>query len=119
MINAIAKIKDIIQGKVTLGKPRSKHWPKARAQHLSVNPKCAGCGGTHKLEVHHKMPFHLDPLFELDPTNLVTLCEAKKNGINCHLLIGHLGSFKSYNKDVVADAATIQLKITLRPKELT
>jgi len=48
------------------------------------------------------MPFHLDPAKELDPTNLITLCMSKKE---CHLYIGHGGSFKQYNPNVRSDAA--------------
>ena len=48
------------------------------------------------------MPFHLDPALELDPTNLITLCMDEKE---CHLHIGHGGSFKQYNPEVRRMAA--------------
>ena len=48
-------------------------------------------------------------------TNLITLCESGHNGINCHLGVGHLGSFKSYNKDVESDSLQWNKKITTRP----
>jgi predicted TIM-barrel fold metal-dependent hydrolase len=77
------------------------------------------CGGNVKLEVHHIKPFHLHPALELDPTNLATLCEAVKDGVNCHLLFGHLGNFKSFNTEVLGDAGNWALKIKNRPlKEL-
>lgn len=102
--------------KVPRGVRRSTHWPLVRAQHLKKNPRCAACGGTKKVEVHHKLPFHLHPDLELDPKNLITLCEAKEDGVNCHLLFGHLGSFKSFNRNVEADARDWQQKMTNRPK---
>ena len=73
------------------------------------------CGGKVKLEVHHKKPFHIHPELELDPTNFITLCEADKGGVNCHLLFGHLGNFKSLNDTVETDAAQWNTKIKSRP----
>jgi len=62
------------------------------------------CGGKEKLEVHHLQPFHIKPDLELDPNNLITLCESKNHGINCHLFIGHLGNYKSINDTAQQDA---------------
>lgn len=101
--------------KIPTGLVRSTHWPKVRALHLKKNPTCIFCGGSHKLEVHHILPFHLHPDRELDPDNLATLCEQDKGGVNCHLLAGHLGSYHSYNPDVVKDAAYWLDKINNRP----
>lgn len=63
------------------------------------------------MQVHHVIPFHWcvllgRPDLELDPRNLITLCEdeAGKPGENHHLLVGHLGSFQSANLDVEVDA---------------
>jgi|SRR5579859_4179589 len=97
------------------GKKRSSEWPKVRKQHLEKFPKCEVCEGIFKLNVHHKLPFHLHPELELDSTNLITLCESDHNGLNCHLAIGHLGSFKSYNKNVDTDANIWNNKIKNRP----
>lgn len=105
-----------IEKQKTHGKKRSQEWPKARKAYLKIHPKCFVCLGTDKLNVHHKQPFHLNPELELDPKNFITLCETKKKGINCHLAFGHLGSFKSFNKDVVEDTKTWRLKILNRPK---
>jgi 5-methylcytosine-specific restriction endonuclease McrA len=89
--------------------PRSPHWPRVRAQWLAHHPTCAACGGTLNIEVHHKKPFHLFPALELDPKNFLTLCEPM--GIEHHLKVGHTiggkSSWKIYNVNVVADAATI------------
>jgi 5-methylcytosine-specific restriction enzyme A len=108
-------VKHIESEKEPKGSKRSDKWPKARKAFLVDNPTCAMCGGNKKLEVHHIRPFHLHPDLELDPKNFVTLCENKKDGSNCHLLFGHLGSFKSFNVNVVQDAAEWQDKIKKRP----
>lgn len=97
-------IKEKIQGKLPAGVRRSARWPHVRAEHLKQHPACALCGGKNKLEVHHIVPFHVNPDRELDPNNLITLCESKKGGINCHLAVGHLGSYHRYNPDVAVDA---------------
>jgi hypothetical protein len=117
-MNVITHIVDAAQGKHPITHPRSGKWPAIRRAHLDANPCCAVCGGTDKLEVHHKKPFHLDPALELDPTNLITLCEANKDGVNCHLFVGHLGSFKAFNPAVAEDAAAWQQKLKSRPLAL-
>jgi hypothetical protein len=101
--------------KEPVGSARSGHWPTVRKHWLDMHPQCAVCTGTHKLEVHHIHPFHLAPHLELDPANLITLCENDKDGVNCHLLFGHLGNFKSVNESVKEDAAEWKRKIGERP----
>lgn len=81
---------------------RSGCWPTVR-KHFLEGKVCAVCGGTKKLESHHKMPFHLDPTKELDTSNLIPLCEGNPK-VNCHLVFGHLGDFKGLNPNVVTDA---------------
>lgn len=112
----VADIKDRISGKVPKGSKRSNQWPKVRAAHLKDNASCALCGGKKKLEVHHIHPFHLHPELELDPKNLITLCESKANGINCHLFFGHLGNFKGVNPQVPKDALEWAARILERLK---
>lgn len=92
----------------TRGATRSSQWPTVRRNHLKANPACAVCGEAKKVQVHHKRPFHLHPELELDPTNLITLCE--KPGRDCHLVFGHAGDFKGYNPSVEADALAWRLK---------
>lgn len=94
---------------------RSSKWPTVRKHYLENNPACAVCGGCIKLEVHHVRPFHLHPGLELDPLNLITLCESGRHGINCHLFIGHLGSYKSYNVSVKQDAYKWHDRMKSRP----
>lgn len=100
--------------KVPKGAKRSPEWPKVRKAHLAKFPTCAMCGTKNKLEVHHIKPFHLHPELELEPSNLITLCESKVDA-NCHLLFGHLGNFKSLNATVIHDAKAWNEKIKDRP----
>ncbi|HYE70421.1 MAG TPA: HNH endonuclease [Aquabacterium sp.] len=88
------------------GLRRSSAWATVRAEHLRANPECAACGGRTHLAVHHKVPFHVDPARELDPDNLITLCDhpARK----CHFAIGHLWSWERWNPDVDRVAADLR-----------
>jgi hypothetical protein len=83
--------------------PRSGKWSTVRKHHLEKNPTCAACGGTTLLNVHHIQPFHIHPELELDPTNLITLCEDPMK--LCHCAVGHAFDWKSYVPTVVEDAA--------------
>lgn len=114
MLAIIKQVKDAIQGKAPLGSKRSKQWPRVRKAHLKLNPRCALCGGKKKVEVHHIVPFHVEPALELVAANLITLCESRKGGITCHLFAGHLGSYRRQNKAVVEDACYLSQR--LNPK---
>lgn len=84
------------------GTERSSQWPHVEKEHLMHEPSCAACGYRGKgLQVHHIKPFHLHPNLELDPRNLITLCEIK--GRNHHLLLGHLDEWESYNVNIRED----------------
>lgn len=104
---------DLREKHKTQGKERSKEWPKVRRAHLKLFPTCAVCGGKKKLQVHHIKPFHLHPQLETEMSNLITVCEAP--GHDCHLQFGHLGSFKSWNKDIRKDAERWLKKRLNRP----
>jgi len=54
------------------------------------------------LQVHHVVPFSIAAGLELDPTNLLTLCMGE---FDCHLKLGHGGSFRYYNPHVREIAA--------------
>ncbi len=111
MLHFYREIKDRIQGKAPRGARRSRKWRGVRAEHLRDQPECQVCGLSSRVEVHHIIPFHVAPHLELDPRNLVTLCENKKYGINCHLLIGHLGNYRRVNTDFHVDAMTWHIKL--------
>jgi len=99
----------------TLGNKRSSKWPSVKKVWLKENKTCVVCGGKTKLNVHHKKPFYLFPELELDPTNLITLCEAGKRGVNCHCHFGHIGDWKSYNLNVEEDSLAWRKKFKERP----
>jgi hypothetical protein len=85
-------IKNLLEG-------RSPGWEKVRKTHLKDFPACAACGKVDKgNEVHHVIPFNLEPSKELDPANLLTLCERH------HLVFGHFDNFANYNRNVVYSA---------------
>lgn len=108
----IKAVSDTLRGKSpSLAHRRSGKWPTVRKNFLLLNPRCAVCDGSRNLEVHHKKPFHVEPALELIFSNLITLCESKKSGINCHLFVGHLGNFKNINPNVVEDAAFWKAKL--------
>ncbi len=101
----ITRIKDIVQGKASLNSTkRSAQWVKVRKEHLKQHSLCEVCGSKTNLNVHHIKPYHSHPELELTPENLITLCENTKKGINCHLLIGHLGNYKKINPHCIEDA---------------
>lgn len=81
---------------------RSGKWPTIEKHFREAHPTCAACGSKDNLNIHHIIPFHIDRSLELDFNNLITLCMGKKE---CHLRLGHAGSFKSYNLYIVRDAA--------------
>lgn len=101
MIRHLRALKESLEGKPFA--VRSSHWSTVRKHHLQNHPTCAACGGTEKLQVHHKQPYHLHPDLELEPTNLITLCEY--GDIDCHFNIGHHRDWKSFNPNVELDAA--------------
>ena len=88
------------------GAPRSGEWPRVRREHLATQPACAACGRAKEVEVHHVVPFRDRPELELDPADLITLC-----GDPCHLVHGHLLSWKRSNPDVREDAARYRAKM--------
>jgi hypothetical protein len=95
----------------SVGSTRSSKWPAKRRQHLARQPACQWCGTLKYPEVHHIDPVHKAPEKELDDNNLITLC----GGNNCHLNMGHLGNWASWNSTVVEDCKQWQTKRSKRP----
>lgn len=91
------------------GRSRSARWPSVRAEHLAIHPRCAACDSPEDLEAHHIIPFHLSPSRELDKDNLLTMCR------RCHLLLGHLTDWSSYNEHAREDCAALFTRIRQRP----
>lgn len=105
-------VKDRLQGKAPPGSRRSSAWRSVRADHLEEFPECAVCGSARNLEVHHILPFAMFPDLELEPGNLLTLCEhGRLKSLNCHLLIGHLGDYRKFNPSAGADAVYWRRKL--------
>lgn len=92
------------------GSARSPKWRAVRNAFIKAHPHCAVCGGDTDLDIHHCIPFSVNPMLELDENNLLTLCTPH------HLLVGHLMSYRSYNASVRSDASEWKLKIFNRPK---
>jgi hypothetical protein len=90
---------------------RSSNWRNVRAEHLKQYPECAACGRKDNLEVHHIIPYHICPDKELDPTNLITLCDKY-----CHFVFGHLMDYKSWNVNVIEDCQKYSIDKKNRPK---
>ena len=103
-------IADRVQGKAPKNARRSSRWRKVRDEFLRGRC-CEICGGKRFLVAHHEIPFHLAPDLELEPSNLIALCEAKRYGINCHLLVGHVGNWQRCNVNARADVAYWRVKI--------
>lgn len=99
LLSSLDKIKSKRRERAKL-RSRSKYWEAVRDRHLEMFPVCAGCGGHDELQVHHIVPFHISPELELVPRNLITLCMGY---YDCHLKLGHGGSFRCYNPDIVRD----------------
>jgi hypothetical protein len=95
---------------MALSAPRSSKWRKVRKEHLEANPSCAACGGFENVVPHHIIPVHLEPSMELDPLNLISLCEGKV--CNCHLFFGHLRNWCRYNPEIIEDAKKWKDKIS-------
>lgn len=95
-------------GEVVAKKARSPQWPKIMGEHLSEHPECAACGGDEDLNVHHIVPYHLDPSRELDPENLITLCRFH------HFDLGHLGHWVAWCPVVFEIASLHRLAYRLR-----
>lgn len=69
---------------------RSPHWPAARSKWLANNPTCAFCGTPEGVEVHHKIPVHVSPGYELDEGNFLTACRLD------HFRICHAGNWRDW-----------------------
>lgn len=88
---------------------RSHHWPTFRAHWLRDHGECAACGTKEHLQVHHVFPFHLHPDLELDPGNVITLCEGPSR--ICHFALGHLYDWHRFNPHVREDVRRFRSRV--------
>lgn len=107
---SVLEAKNAITFLAATATPRSPQWPRVRATHLKEHPTCAACGSKIGCEVHHLRPYHLFPHLELDPANLLTLCD--RAGRSCHLTFGHLYDWSRFNARAVDDAARMLERVT-------
>ena len=99
-----------------LGTPRVAGWAKLAKVHLRVYPACQVCGRRTNVVPHHKLPVSFRPDLELDPDNLVTLCNGHRSFGGCHQWVGHLGDPHSYNPDVMPDIDIWREKMAAKPR---
>lgn len=100
----IKHLVDTAKGKHALRTKRSSQWPAVEKAYKAKHPACEICGRKHFIQVHHKQPFHLRPDLELDPDNLISLCEPPHRVFKCHLIFGHVGNFRLFNPTIGQDA---------------
>lgn len=101
-MNLLRRILAWLRKPQPVGSRRHPSWRKVRARHLAANPECAACGETRNVDVHHIIPVSVEPLFELDDANLITLCDETAN--DHHRWIGHGGNWRLWNGNVRKDA---------------
>jgi len=102
-------LRDLFDPAVFSGARRSRTWRKTKREFAKIHPKICPFGCTKKIELHHKVPFHVAPHLEEVFSNLMWLCRKH------HFEWGHLNNFHSHNMDVVADTEWFKEKIKNRP----
>ena len=81
--------------------PRSEHWHTCEHAFMQASVGCVMCGRKDvPRNAHHIVPYHFlvtvgRPDLECDPRILADMCVEHEE--EHHLLVGHLGSFESYN----------------------
>jgi hypothetical protein len=109
IVCAIAFALVVCAAALAFGAERSSKWDEVQKAYLTAHPTCEACGSKVELNVHHVLPFHLFPEFELEPSNLITLCKWH------HMPLGHLGLFQAYNPLIREDAARHLARVKARP----
>ena len=113
VVALLARAVGLLPKRPIYGAARSGKWPALERNWLKVHPHCAACGTSEQVSVHHKRPFHLHPDLELDPANLITLCEKHC----CHLMHGHNGDWHAYNPHVEEDTRFFRRRVEQRKYE--
>lgn len=91
---------------------RHKDWARVRDAWLKAHPECAVCKSKENVVVHHIDPVQHAPEKELVETNFLTLCEGPP--VNCHLFVGHLMNWASWNPLAQIHAAMWRYRIANR-----
>lgn len=79
----------------SLGVRETFKYRKAMKEYLLEHPNCEYCGRSKKVDVHHEIPVSVAPELATEKSNMITLCRKPA----CHLIIGHFGDFKKWNKN--------------------
>ena len=70
---------------------------RAMRAYRKAHPYCEFLGKRYtKIDVHHKIPVHVDPLRAGDPSNFISLSRFP----NAHLIVGHMGNWRNWNARV-------------------
>lgn len=78
-------------------------YRKIMKQYSLEHPVCQFCGiSGGRIDVHHKIPVSQAPELACDKSNLITLHRKPQ----CHLVVGHHGNWKDFNKNVEATCKT-------------
>ncbi|MEI7486605.1 MAG: HNH endonuclease [Chryseobacterium sp.] len=97
MISFIKNLFGLRSGIKNLFELRSGKWNGRRKKWLIENDSCIACGKKSSLQVHHKIPVHIDESKELIEDNFCTLCAT------CHFVFGHSHNWSLYNPFVIED----------------
>jgi hypothetical protein len=84
---------------------RDPSWDAVRDAYLAEHKRCEACGWTLDLQVHHVMEPGEDPVLWVVGENMVALCMGPEE---CHLRIGHGGSFNCRNPMAAEHAAILR-----------
>jgi len=87
---------------------RHPDWSYVARMYMIDEPNCRVCGKKGEA-VHHILPVHLRPDLELDRNNMATVCH------RCHLFVGHLDNWLSWNVSFNFDASRIRNNVHMRP----
>ena len=96
----------------SLSLPTQWQMTKAKRAYKKDHCKCAVCGYTKNLEIHHVVPVHVDRTKALDTDNFITLCDWRNHG--CHYVFGHFRNFRTkWNPNIRQFALSVSKLLSL------